>query len=105
MWGGRNERTRGREKNEKRMRRRKEREVERRNERRKRRTTGEEVKRREEGRDSPAERRPWLGGGSRGSSNSLTFDQAVKLWSSPESQSRLIPGDAASFLPARTSLV
>lgn len=29
------------------------------------------------------------GGGSRGSSNSLTFDQGVKLWSSPESQSRL----------------
>lgn len=31
------------------------------------------------------------GGGSSGSSNSLTFGQGVKLWSSPESQNRLIP--------------
>lgn len=45
------------------------------------------------------------GGGRRGSSNSLTFEQGLKSWSSPESQNRLIPTErettaGLSLLPA-----
>lgn len=45
------------------------------------------------------------GRGRRGSSNSLTFEQGVNSWSSPESQNRLIPTEkektaGLSLLPA-----
>lgn len=45
--------------------------------------------RRKEGEEGGQGQGGWRAG-SRGSSNSLTSDRGVKLWSSPESQNRLI---------------